>query len=389
MSPSRPLSARAVVVGGSLGGLFAATVLRHIGWEVDVYERSARELDSRGGGIVLQPDVVELLRTVGATIEGELGVRSRDRVVYEHDGTVQRRRHAPQTQTSWSLVHEALRRHFPDEHYHRGMTFVELEQEGDGVIARFEDGTTAGADLLIGADGGGSTVRGIVEPGNAPSYAGYLAWRGLVPEREVPEEARELLDHFSFANADGSHVLGYLVPGEGGSTAEGERFYNYVWYRVADEEAELPRIMTDRSGRARGHSIPPGELADEWIERVRRDADALLPPPFRAMVHATDEPFAQGILDLVSERMVHDRVILLGDAAFIPRPHTAAGTSKAAADALALGEALEGVNDGERLAQALGDWERSQLQLGRNLYRQGSRIGDQLMFHPAAQRPVG
>lgn len=53
-SPSTP---RALVIGGSLGGLFAGNLLRRLGWDVDIFERSTQDLDSRGGGIVLQPDV--------------------------------------------------------------------------------------------------------------------------------------------------------------------------------------------------------------------------------------------------------------------------------------------------------------------------------------------
>lgn len=50
---------RAIIIGGSLGGLFAGNMLQQAGWEVDIFKRSARDLDSRGGGIVLQPEVVE------------------------------------------------------------------------------------------------------------------------------------------------------------------------------------------------------------------------------------------------------------------------------------------------------------------------------------------
>jgi 2-polyprenyl-6-methoxyphenol hydroxylase-like FAD-dependent oxidoreductase len=48
-------SRRALIIGGSLGGLFAGNLLRRIGWDVEIFERSAKDLDSRGGGIVLQP----------------------------------------------------------------------------------------------------------------------------------------------------------------------------------------------------------------------------------------------------------------------------------------------------------------------------------------------
>jgi 2-polyprenyl-6-methoxyphenol hydroxylase-like FAD-dependent oxidoreductase len=93
------------------------------------------------------------------------------------------------------------------------------------------------ADLVIGADGVGSVVRAAVPGSDAPpAYAGYAAWRGLVPETALPRDAAELLyERFAFFDADGSHALGYLVPGPDGSTDTGQRRYNWVWYRRCAE----------------------------------------------------------------------------------------------------------------------------------------------------------
>ena len=376
---------KAIVIGGSLGGLFAGNMLRHAGWDVDIYERSEQDLDSRGGGIVLQPDVVELFNTVGAELDHELGVRSRDRITYHPDGHIRNRDYAPQTQTSWSLIYTGMRDHFTKgtkgEQYHQGKTLADLKQVGKKITAMFEDGTTATGDLLIGADGGRSTVRALVDPGNDPRYAGYIAWRGLVEEKDVPGEAKELLGHFAFANHKRSHILGYLVPGDGNTTIEGERFYNWVWYRAVDKDTELPDVMTDKDGKQRGFAMPPGKLAEKWRDHIYKDANQLLPPPFRSVVHATEEPFAQAILDLTSERMVHDRVILVGDAAFIPRPHTAASTAKAAGNALALGNVLQDAATDAQIDEALAQWETPQLRLGHYLHRQGSQTGNYLLFH--------
>ena len=85
-SPSTP---RALVIGGSLGGLFAGNLLRRLGWDVDIFERSTQDLDSRGGGIVLQPDVVEVFRRTGIDLDAvELGVPSLHRTVFQPNGTI-------------------------------------------------------------------------------------------------------------------------------------------------------------------------------------------------------------------------------------------------------------------------------------------------------------
>ena len=381
---------RALVIGGSLGGLFAGNMLKKAGWDVDIFERSAHDLDSRGGGIVLQPDVVEVFRESGADIRHmELGVPSKNRIVSRKDGSIQDKRSAPQMQTSWSLIYSTMKDAFGEAHYHRGrvLSAIEQDEEAKTVTAIFEDGSRETADLLVGADGNGSKTRQLIWPGSEPTYAGYLAWRGLIPEEEMTPAARDgLLGDFGFSNTKGSHILGYLVPGEGNATQVGERLYNWVWYRVADDEM-LRDIMTDKDGRYRGFSMPEGKLADKWKTHVLSDADALLPRPFREAVHSTKEPFAQAIRDLTVPNMVRGRVILLGDAAFIPRPHTAASTSKAAANALALYDVLSATP--EDIDAALARWEPQQMMLGQMLYRQGSQAGNSLLFRRDLSERVG
>ena len=381
---------RALVIGGSLGGLFAANMLRTAGWDVDVFERSSHDLDSRGGGIVLQPDVIEVFRRSGVdTAQIDLGVRSQNRTVLRPDGTIQSKQFAPQTQTSWSLIYTTMKHAFGDGHYHRNKQLIDVRQDKAGrqVTAYFEDGSTATGDLLVGADGNNSTVRQLLWPNDRPTYAGYLAWRGLVPEDEMPPVARGgLHGDFGFSNNRGSHILGYLVPGENNDTRKGHRLYNWVWYRVASDE-QLRDIMTDKDGKYRGFSMPEGKLAPKWKASVYGEAGDLLPPPFHEVVTATREPFAQAIRDLTVDRMVKGRVILIGDAAFIPRPHTAASTSKAAANALALAEALGTFSDD--VDRALERWEPQQLTLGNRLYEHGSRTGDYLLFHTPPVAKVG
>src|ERR1700758_4837919 len=143
---------RVLVIGGALGGLFAGTLLQQIGWEVDIFERSAHDLDSRGGGIVLQPEVVEVFRRAGVDIGAiELGVRSDYRTVFRPDGSIQSKHLAPQTQTSWSLIYTTLKAAFGEGDYHRAKTLVSIDQdpEAQTVSARFEDGTRETGALLI------------------------------------------------------------------------------------------------------------------------------------------------------------------------------------------------------------------------------------------------
>ena len=368
----------ALIIGGSLAGLFTATTLRAAGWRVDVFERSPHELDSRGGGIVLQPDVLAAFRFAGIASPTALGVASGDRIYLDRDDRVVQRSFMPQTQTSWNTLYRTMLSALPADCVHRGETLLRVEQTDTGVRAHFASGDVAVGDLLVGADGGMSAVRSQLVPGLAPRYAGYVAWRGLAPEGRVSARAASTLSGtFAFQQGDGHMLLAYLVPGEDGSTAPGARRWNWVWYRPVDAQA-LPALMTDRQGRRHAFSLPPGATKDEDVAAIRADAATLLAPSFQDLVAATDELFVQAILDLQTPQMVFDRVVLAGDAAFIPRPHTAGSSAKAAADALTLAQAVQRA-PATTLSAALNGWQTMRLRDGRDMTQWGMAIGNRIM----------
>jgi 2-polyprenyl-6-methoxyphenol hydroxylase-like FAD-dependent oxidoreductase len=368
---------RAIIIGGSLAGLFAGTLLRSIGWQMDIYERSSHTLDSRGGGIVLQPDVIEAFERAGIAWD-KLGVVAHERYYLQRNGSIQRMP-MPQTLTSWNLLYGSMRRQFPDQHYHQGKQLVEVQPDGDRVTAIFADGDRQTGNLLIGADGPNSTIRQLLLPSYSPQYAGYVAYRGLVDEAELdPETAAIFTERFAFYQFPNSHILQYVIPGENESLVRGERRFNWVWYVNYDRLTELPHILTDSNGKQRDYSVPPGLISPTVEREMRAYANRVLVAPFQKLVAATKEPFVQAILDLGVPQMAFERVALIGDAAFIPRPHTAASTSKAAANALALVDAL--VEHHHHVPKALAAWETDELALGMRLWKSGQDLGDRSQF---------
>ncbi|MEO1799087.1 MAG: FAD binding domain-containing protein [Cyanobacteria bacterium J06629_2] len=329
----------AIVIGGSLGGLFTGTLLRSIGWDVDIYERSPSSLASRGGGIVLQPEILQAFNRAEVAYELPFGVKAYRRFFLESDGSIAEQMLTRQTQTSWNLIYSALIRHFPPEHYHQGKQLTNLQQNEQEVRATFADGTKATGDLLIGADGAGSTVRQKLLPKHNPSYAGYVAYRGLVDETDLDQETAELMtESFVFQQIPNSHILQYVIPGENESLEPGGHRFNWVWYVNYDEETELPSLLTDKNGKRHTYSIAPGAIAPQIEQQMRDYAARVLSPPIQRLIAATQEPFIQSILDLTVPQMAFDRIALVGDAAFIPRPHTASGVSKGAVNAMTLAD---------------------------------------------------
>ena len=117
-----------------------------------------------------------------------------------------------QVLTAWERVYRVLRDAFAPAHYHRGRALQALTQNETGVVAQFADGTTAEGDVLIGADGLRSTVRGQCLPDAVPLYAGYCAWRALLPESAIPPAIhRELFESMTFCLPPGEQCLFYPV----------------------------------------------------------------------------------------------------------------------------------------------------------------------------------
>lgn len=362
---------RVAVSGGSMGGLFTALALREAGCAVDVFERASGELEGRGAGIVAQPRMMRYLEARGITSREELTLTADRREYLERDGSRRRERADSMAFTAWDALYRRLRGAVDDERYHAGRRVVGFGRDGEGVTVRLEDGERR-ADLLVVAEGGRSSTREKLLPDVTPEHAGYVAWRGLVDESDVPAGLVERFEGtFPFYEGEDGLMLGYLIPGPDGETHEGARRLNWVWYDDVDDD-RLVELLTDARGVEHEFSVPPGALRDEVERGLRTAADERLPELFSESVRATDDPFVQTIYDLSVPRMAFDRVCLLGDAAFVARPHTAAGTAKAAADAIELGESLE---EGEDLATALADWEADRLEAGRELVAQGIRMG--------------
>jgi 2-polyprenyl-6-methoxyphenol hydroxylase-like FAD-dependent oxidoreductase len=373
---------RALIIGGSMSGLLAGLTLRQRGWDVEVFERVENELSGRGAGIVAQPELIATLRALALETR-ELGVGITTRQIVDVAGAVTERIDCPQTLTAWERVFRVLRDGFPPERYHRGKGLKSFEQSEHAVVAHLSDGTTQAGDLLIGADGLRSTVRQACLPGLAPLYAGYVAWRSLIAEDAfAPAVHRELFEYMTFCLPPGEQFLGYPVAGPDNDLRPGHRRYNVVWYRPANEATELPGLLTDDRGVTHAISIPPPLIRRAAIGDMRAAAERLLGPQLRAIVRLMTEPILQPIYDLESPRMAFGRVAILGDAAFVARPHVAAGVSKAAEDAVALAEALADADD---VAAALRRFEATRLPVNRRIIERARHLGAYLQATQTAE----
>lgn len=364
-------AAKAIVIGGSIGGLFAANMLLRRGWEVDVYERVPGPLSARGTGIARHPEMKRLMAEAGADDGQGAVVAVAGRTAYGRSGARLDFYAYPQQLAAWSQVFLALKRAFPAARYHSGRDLVAAEQDEAGVTARFADGGSARADVLIGADGFRSAVRTGVAPAIRPDYCGYVAWRGMVEKDALSESfVREHFDRYAFCFPTGGQFIGYSIAVDGAEA--GGRRYNFLWYAHVAAGAALDDLLTDPGGVTHRYSIPPTLIRPEHLARLKQDAGTLLPDPFAEVVLKTRQSLLQPIYDVDSERMSFGRIALAGDAAFVARPHVGTGVLKAGLDARSLAACLA---EGPTVPAALRRYEAMRVPPNRETVALGRYLG--------------
>jgi 2-polyprenyl-6-methoxyphenol hydroxylase-like FAD-dependent oxidoreductase len=365
---------RAVIIGGSMSGLFTAAFLRRIGWNVDVFERSPVELVGRGAGITMHPELLEALEASGAGTR-DLGVEVEKRMVIDRSGRTVGERALRQILTSWDRLQRLLRETIDSAHYHLGATFARLEPDGSGVRVHFAERGTEGADLLVGGDGIRSAVRAQVAPEVQPIYAGYYIWRGAPAETDLaPQTRASIFPHFVFFLPARQQVIGYPIAGLDNDLRPGRRRYNFIWYRVGNAHT-LKHMCVDETGTQHEYSVPPPLIRKDLIARMRADAEAIMPPAFLDCLNNIARPFFTPIYDFSSPRLVFGRVALVGDAGSTSRPHMGFGVAKAGGDAQALAAALAAHDD---IDVALAHYNSVRQPIGERIMLHGRRLGTHL-----------
>jgi 2-polyprenyl-6-methoxyphenol hydroxylase-like FAD-dependent oxidoreductase len=362
---------RAVIIGGSMSGLFSAAFLRKIGWDVDVYERSSVELVGRGAGITGHPELFDALIKSGAGMK-DLGVEVPKRIAIDREGRITDERPLRQILTSWDRLQQLLQSNIDPAHYHLGWNFERVDQDDRGVRVTFSGDRVEHADILIGGDGIRSSVRAQMAPEVQPIYAGYYIWRGAPNEADLAPATREsIYPFFTFYLPPQQEIITYPIAGFDNDLRPGHRRFNFIWYRVADA-AQLRDMNVDENGKQHEHSVPPPLIRKDLIAGMHKDAREILPPALLDSVLAIKQPFITPIYDFTAPAIVFGRVAMVGDAAANARPHMGFGMAKAGTDAMALAQALDSHDD---IDAALKAYNAERQPIGNTIVKHGRKLG--------------
>jgi 2-polyprenyl-6-methoxyphenol hydroxylase-like FAD-dependent oxidoreductase len=357
---------RVAVVGGSLGGLSATIALEQGGAEVSLFERARSGFEERGGGLGLARDLVPLF---GPTDRLPFLLHKRRHVwVQGHEWEEA----AEIYSTSYGVLWRWLRAQVVRSRVFLGQQVRGVKEGPDGATLRLAEGAQSGFDLVILADGGASSLRGLVDE-QPRSFAGYVLWRGLVSQEALHEDRFALHTRFHIANLGGLHLVAYAVPSSRAGEAPGSWAMNWGCYVPYTQEA-----LTALQSR-----IPPGaphalartpEHLQEFAELLDKQG-ARWPDWALSLMARTLQAGALGphpVFEFAPQRMRRGRVLLLGDAAHQASPITGAGARLAMEDALTLRASLERAPD---LNAALDAYEAARAERGRRVVQEGHMRG--------------
>lgn len=288
--------------------------------------------------------------------------------------------------TSWETLHSLLKRKylqsggvFSTEHTVR---FIQRGQDGSkleiGVERLGDEPFTITADRIIGADGASSSVRRLCESTQTRrTYAGYVVWRGTVPEKIVSQLTYDALNQkiSPITGRPGRTGICYTIPGDGGELTQGDRLLNWADY-AAYTAGELERIMTDVDGLRHDFTVPAGQVNPEAWTQYKKGALPGMPAAMQELVQKTDRPIIQVITDTLSERaaFLDGKALLVGEAVANPRPHAGSGLAQGAMAARKTHDLFNGDCTVE-------DWEAEVLKTARDNCEAGIKMARVLGMH--------
>jgi salicylate hydroxylase len=336
---------RVGIVGGGIGGLSAAVALRHVGLEALVFEQ-ASELSEVGAGVQVGPNASRVLHRFGlADALAATGVKplAWHQRRWDDGRTLLRAPLAealeatygfPQYQMHRADLLAALAGALSADSIRLGHRLAGLTDHGDRVGVRFADGSSTEVDVLVGADGIHSVVRGLLFGPEHPRFTGCVAYRGLVPAERLAHLNLETTAQIFMG--PGRHFVHYYV--------SARRLVNFV--AVVEREEWSGESWTDR-----GKVADALAAFDGWHPQVRE------------LLGSVDETFVWALFDRAPlHRWSLGRVTLLGDACHAMLPFMAQGAAQAIEDGAALAACLSAATgSGTSIVDALRRYEEVRL----------------------------
>lgn len=372
-----------IVIGGSIAGCTSAILLRRLGANVIILERSAG-LIGQGSGITLPEIVVKQCIALDLfdsnisrlNISGRSFIRKNDHIERSSEPFWQQPIRG--MALNWADVYQNLRKRISPEFYHTNTEVCRIEPMSGGYHLETTTGITYQADLVIAADGVDSIARTCLLPDVHPEYAGYIAWRGILDEQILAQQTifDEHVPYYVFPNG---HLLLYRIPALDFQRT-GRTLLNWVMYEHR-HELPLNNFLIDNHGKQHTRSLPAGSLTERHIQYLRELSERVLGTEIRNLIVQTPQPFIQAVFDFQLPVYPSDHIIFVGDAASTLRPHTASGVFKALTNGIELSKLIES-NPDKNLSEHVAMWKEAQQALLSADVQKAKSMGDALVTRP-------
>lgn len=369
------------VIGGSIAGCAAASILKRAGHEITVFERSANELVGRGAGIGTSPSVLQTLKDDNL-IDFEMP-SFRVEALYHAEKTAGNKANGRVIDVlpieleclNWGDLQQNLRRRVEDHRYLKNHRVVDIQNtDAEHAQLTLHNGQTHSFDLVVCADGYRSIGRASLFSASEPFYRGYVLWRGVLPETALSDIAplEHKLQRIFYKNA---HGVFYFVPANSSTPGSQKRLVNWALY-IPVPENELSEVLKDARGHSRGGSIAPGDMGLDQEQALKKFAKEVLPHYFANIIQNSQSTFIQAIYTANVPAYFKGRICLVGDAGFVAQPFTASGVFKSIANVKELSTALA---THVSVDEALAAWSKEQTIAARRLLQTGERLEEGLI----------
>lgn len=374
-----------IIGGGSIAGCSAAILLKRLGAEVIVLERSLRPHEGRGAGIVLPDAFIKTcidLNLLDVDIP-RLRVLRRSFFVKDKSNSRIGKKIWEQfpfsvSALNWGDIYQNLLKRVPTDAYHTGEAVSRIHLVANTCKVETSQGNHYQADLLIAADGIDSLIRKQIYPQVSAQYVNYIAWRGITDNPAFVDQAMfdENIPYYVFPKG---HLLLYCIP-SANYQHSGKKLLNWVMYENR-RESSLENLLINNKGVHHSVSLPPGSLTLQHIEHLHQFSEESLPNEISSIICQTDKPFLQAVFDLQVTNYVKDKICFIGDAASVLRPHSASGTIKALQDSIQLARNFEKYQT-NNLVAALDEWNQTQLATAQEQVLLSKTMGEALVTNP-------
>lgn len=366
---------RIAVVGGGIGGLTFAIAMRHHGIDVDIYEQ-ADELREVGAAIALAANASrfyydhwgmgEELDEAGFEISALIyrdGKTGREIGRHAAGQTYRDRYGAPFFGIHRAELQRILSTKVGMERIHLGKRLANINDSGESVVLHFQDGSKAEADIVVGADGVRSAVRNLMLGYEDYLYAGYTAFRGIVPIDEMPSMPDPTAVQYWMGES--GHCLHYPI----GGARKGDVNFFLV--------ERTPTTWPVKQGIAHAADGEQLRLFKDWHP-------ALLEMIGSNTLKTVNERWGM-VYRMSLGRWSKGRVTLLGDAAHALVPHHGQGANQSVEDAVVLADCIAAAGS-PSIAETFERYERLRRGRARKVVYASVTTGDMLHLPPGENR---